>query len=206
MHGLHRVVNDIPDAGDEAPRSGAPLDACIAAIRADDTHAFEVVYRALADDLMEFGASMLGDRAAARDIVADIFIALWERRTEWDPPYGVRAYLFAAVRRRALNALRDTRRRDHIHDALLADGGIPGVAALPMPIDQSLDIADQIEAVFRIIAQFPAARRMVMTLHWRNELSVLEIAEVMGITQNAVYHHLKRGLRTLKELLPEQVG
>jgi DNA-directed RNA polymerase specialized sigma24 family protein len=72
----------------------------------------------------------------------------------------------------------------------------------PVPVEHALDVAAQIDAAFRTIAQFPEARRTAMTLYWRNDLSVAEIAEVMEISQNAVYLHLNRGLHALKHLLP----
>lgn len=189
------------DSSEASKLSTPNLDEYIVLIRAGDERAFEFVYHALAKDLIHFGAGMLGELSVARDVVAEVFIALWERRDTWDPPRGIRAYLFTAVRNRVINVLRDTRRHDRVHGALMTDEEQPGMSAPPVPVDQSLDIADQIDVVFRTIEQFPEARRTAMILHWRNDLSVPEIAEVMGITQNSVYLHLNRGLRTLRQLL-----
>lgn len=195
----------VADTSESEPslRSAPNLDDYAAAIRAGDTQAFELVYHALAKDLIHFGVGMLGDLPSARDVVADVFIALWERRATWDPSRGVRAYLFTAVRNRATNTLRNTRRHDDIHEALVAGDENPGMSAPPVPMDRSLDVAEQVDTVFRTIAQFPDARRTAMILHWRNDLSIPEIADIMGITQNAVYLHLNRGLRTLKHLLAD---
>lgn len=42
-----------------------------------------------------------------------------------------------------------------------------------------------------------------MTLCWQAGLSMMEIAEAMGISKNAVEQHLSRGLKTLRHLLPD---
>jgi len=191
-------------ASDAAKLSASTLEAYVAPIRAGDVHAFGQVYHALARDLIEFGAGLLGDPMSASDIVADIFVELWERRAVWSPSGGVRAYLFTAVRHRALNVLRNARRHERFHRTMRGDDGLPGMSAPPVPADRSLMLADEVEAIFRTIAQFPETRRTVMLLHWRNGLSVAEIVDVMGITQNAVYLHLKRGMQALKQLLPRQ--
>jgi RNA polymerase sigma-70 factor (ECF subfamily) len=199
-HGLRLVRDETPNSDSAA--SAPALDAQIAAIRAGDRQAFTFVYNTLAKDLIEFAANMLGDLPAGEDIVADVFIALWKRRESWDPPQGARAYLFTAVRNGIIDALRRTQIHARIHDMLITDEGVPGTSAAPLPVEQALDIAEQIEAAFRTIAQFPEARRIAMTLHWRNGLTAPEIATVMGITENAVYLHLSRGLRLLKQHYP----
>jgi len=100
--------------------------------------------------------------------------------------------------------VRSERRHARLHGALASDERSPGMGSAPEAADQTLAIAEEVEAAFRAIAGFPEARRTAMILHWRNGLSVAEIAEVMDVTQNAVYLHLKRGLRALKALLPDR--
>jgi RNA polymerase sigma-70 factor (ECF subfamily) len=133
--------------------------------------------------------------------VADVFVALWEQRTAWSPSNGVRAYLFTAVRNRVVDAIRRVQIHARIHDTFVMEVGIPGMSAHPTSVESAFDITEQVDRIFRAIDQFPEARRTVMILYWRNDFSVFEIAQVMGITQNAVYLHLNRGLRTLKQLL-----
>lgn len=198
------IVADSSDASDVARPTALTLDECIAPIRDGDARAFEHVYHAVAGDLIEFGVGMLGDPASASDLVADIFVDLWERRATWHPSGGVRAYLFTAIRHRALNALRDARRHEQFHRAMVTEEGLPGMSMPPVAMDRSLALADEIETIFRTIGQFPETQRTVMLLHWRNELSVAEIAGVMEMTPNAVYLHLKRGLRALKQRLPRR--
>jgi len=187
-----------------APQVSPDLDEYIAPIRAGDERAFEFVYRSLAKPLIEFGAGILGDIPAARDVVADIFVALWENRATWSPSRGVRAYLFTAVRHRAINVLRNRRRHDRAHAVMAAEPETPGLAVSTPSVDRSLDLAEQVDTVFRVIGRFPAARRTAMTLRWQGGLSVMEIAEAMGITQNAVKLHLSRGLTALRHLLSGQ--
>lgn len=182
------------------------LDAYVTSIRAGDARAFESVYRVLARPLIDFAAGILGDMPAARDVVADVFVALWERRASWHPSHGVRAYLFLAVRHRAIDVVRNTRRHDRTHDAIMATDERPGMSVPPIPVDRALDLAEQVDAAFQAIALLPPARRTAMTLCWQAGLSTAEIAEIMGIGKNAVEQHLSRGLKTLRALLPRDLS
>lgn len=199
----HTIVANTKEPSDSTGSSSPDFNAYVARIRAGDDHAFELVYRALAEELINFAASLVGEMAVARDVVGDVFIDVWTRRASWAPQGGVHAYLFLAVRHRAMNALRDRRRHDLTHRVIGLTDESPGMAAPAMPVDRALDRAEQIGMVLQTLARLPEARRMAMTLRWRHELSIAEIAEAMGISQDAVKQHLSRGLRTLKQLLPD---
>ena len=201
----HAIVTDTGEPSDSSSASPRDLDAYVARIRAGDDRAFELVYRALAEELINFAVSLLGDMAAARDVVGDVFIDVWTRRASWAPQGGIHAYLFLAVRHRAINALRDRRRHDRAHRVIAFTDEIPGMAAPALPADRALDRAEQINVVLQALARLPEARRTAMTLRWRHGFSIAEIAEVMGIHQDAAKQHLSRGLRTLKELLPDGI-
>lgn len=201
---LRLVVDNLTDPSGASRRAVPDLDAYVASIRAGDERAFEFVYRTLAEPLIDFAAGLLGDTASARDVVADVFVALWERRAQWAPGHGVRAYLFVAVRHRAMDVLRNLRRHARAHETMAADQETPGMSVSPIPVDRSLDLADQIDTVLRTLARLPAARRTAMILRWQGELSVAEIARTMDISPNAVKLHLSRGLNTLKQLLQGQ--
>jgi len=202
--GLRLVTDDTSDPRDNERSLATALDGYVAAVRAGDHEAFSAVYHALAQELVRFAAEMLDDVASAEDIVEDVFVELWEQRAIWTPSHGVRAYIFRAVRNDVIDALRRAQLHTRIHGSLTHDQGVPGMASPPVPLAHALDVAEQVNAVFQTIAQFGEARRTAMMLYWANELSVPEIADIMGITQNAVYHHLKRGLSALKQHMPDR--
>ena len=59
--------------------------------------------------LCRFAEFWLRDRTSAEEVVLDVYTYLWQHAAELQITVSVRAYLFRAVRNRALNRLRDDR-------------------------------------------------------------------------------------------------
>jgi RNA polymerase sigma-70 factor (ECF subfamily) len=171
-----------------------------ARVRAGDTVAFEDIHRASYGALIALAYGYLGSVEAARDIVADVFLNLWQGRADWRPRHRIHSYLCGAVRNRCLNDVRARRVRDEYAVMARADNDYAGVPV--EPIDVALEKADLLEAVWRAVEKLPSHRKELMVLRWKHELSFEEIAEVMNTNVPAVHNLLGRTLKTLREMLP----
>jgi len=205
----------IAGSDDTGPVTPSPTrvrdDAWVARLQRGDERAFEELFKAYIHPLLRFAASYAIDDAAAHEVVDDVFMAIWDRRGSWNPTEGAAAYLFAAVRHRVLNAVRDTRRRERRIDAFVAQDATRDTAHLftshedPHRPDAPVDLADDIARIDRMLAALPLQRRRVMLLRWRYEMSPDEIAGVLGISRNSVYLALSRSLETLRQLFGPSV-
>jgi RNA polymerase sigma-70 factor, ECF subfamily len=181
----------------------APRDpALVARIQAGDVGEFERFFRAEFAALCGFADRYLHDRAAAEDLVQQLFADLWERRARWNPQFGARAYLFAAVRNRALNV----RKRHAVERDWEREEAVPSVRTLhPIPLrpDEVFAARDLRATLDALLAALPERCRLVMLLRWREQLSYAEIAAVMEISVKGVENQLARGLRALRERLTD---
>src|SRR5579863_9453806 len=86
-------------------------EALIAAVRAGDQQAFETLYRAYWPPLVQY-ARRIGGLALedAKELIQDVFLAIWRLRERWTVRDSLDQYMFGAVMRRA-PALGVTRRR-----------------------------------------------------------------------------------------------
>ena len=84
-------------------------------IRSDNEAAFEALFRALAPGLCVLATRYVGSHQVAEEIVQDLFLQLWTRRSELAVEHSLTAYLFTAVRNRALNQVRRDRLSTHLH-------------------------------------------------------------------------------------------
>jgi RNA polymerase sigma-70 factor (ECF subfamily) len=158
--------------------------------------AFETLFCAYYDMLTKAAYTIVRSSDIARDVVAEVFTTLWFMRTQWDPAISARAYLIAAVRRRALNSTRNERR----HQASL-QSNVEVPAHPELSLVHGIDDERRLAHVYAAIARMHGIRRDVMTLRWRHALSVPEIASALGISTNSVSAHLSQALRILKETL-----
>jgi RNA polymerase sigma-70 factor, ECF subfamily len=175
----------------------------VARVRAGDERAFEALFRTHYDGMCGFAIRYVRERAAAEELVQDLFAGLWARRATWEVRGGagsVRAYLFAAVRNRALN-LRARRavERDWAADEALDD--VRTIHRAPAQPDELLEAAELHARLDAAIESLPERCRLVMQLRWREQLSYAEIAEVMGISAKGVENQLSRGLKALRDRL-----
>jgi RNA polymerase sigma-70 factor (ECF subfamily) len=169
-------------------------------IRDGDVGAFELLYRTYFVPLWEFAYRYLQDRDVAQDVVQDVLLALWERRQSLTGDEHIPPYLYAAVRYRALDALRKVRISERARDTMLhaAATSQPSVAS-----DTALIEAEAIAAVERVLSRLPETPRRVLLLRWKHGLSYAEIAESLGISEGAAKVHATRGRQALAPYLRE---
>jgi RNA polymerase sigma-70 factor (ECF subfamily) len=171
-------------------------DPAVAALRAGDTSALEALYYKYATPLMRFGARLVGSREMASDVVQDVFVSLWERRDRLVIHTTVQAYLYAAVRHRAMEVLR----HDRVVIAYERWRTRSPVERAPSP-DQEVIQREMTTALRAAIDALPPRAREVTRLRWDDQLSRAEVAEVMGIAVSTVDNHLLAALRALREAL-----
>ncbi len=150
--------------------------------------------------LLAFGTRYVGDAARAEELVQDVFFTLWERRAEWIVTGSVPAYLFAAVRSRALNL----RRRDAVEQRWADDEAHEHVRALHPPPQRADTMLETTEARARLeaaMAALPPRLAQVMLMRWHGGMSYAEIANTLGISAKGVENQLSRGLKALRAAL-----
>lgn len=170
----------------------------VARIRGGDSRAFEELFRREYAALCRFADRYVRDGPASEDLVQDLFATLWTNRARLDIRGSLRAYLFTAVRNRALNV----RKHALVERDWARDESAPEVRALHRAPRRPDDIFDEAERNARLrsaIAHLPERCRLVMQLRWREQLAHADIAAVMGISIKGVEIQLTRGLRALRE-------
>jgi RNA polymerase sigma-70 factor (ECF subfamily) len=169
--------------------------------RRGDVAAFEQLFRALAADLAAFAGTYLPARDDAEEVVHVVFCWLWERRFSLPQPQSVPSYLFAAVRNRALNLVRDRRNEARfLQRAARAVAAEHIARASPAP-DSALSAWDIEHALREALAQMPARCREVYTLVRDHGLTYAEVAATLGISPKTVEIHMSRSLAILRRRL-----
>ena len=174
--------------------------------RAGDEAAFLALYERHHAPAYRFALRLLGSEAPAEDAVHDCFLEL-VTRAGFDPARGtLRNYLFGAVRHRALRQFRRAGRECEIEDADGAGGanGANGNALRAAGPSEPLELllgAELSETVRRAVARLPPLQREALLLFEYEELSLAEVAEVVGADVNAVKARLFRARAGLRKSL-----
>jgi RNA polymerase sigma-70 factor, ECF subfamily len=157
-----------------------------------DAETFDALFRECGADVHAYVISLLGDRAAAEDVMALAFERLYRARGRLDQRRGTpRAWLFAIARNAALDELRRRRRQpsDELEDELTAD----------RDCGEALEHVERRATVRDALAALPLREREVVLLKFHGQLSNSELARALGISESNAGTRLHRALTRLRE-------
>lgn len=126
----------------------------------------------------------------AEDVVQEAFVELAGQQA---PPRNVAAWLYVAVRRKALTAARSSGRR-RVHERAAAERT---EAWFEPGIEDRLDAAVAEEA----LAELDMETREPIVLHLWGTLSFEEIAATLGVSSSTAHRRYLAGLERLREKL-----
>lgn len=128
------------------------------------------------------------------ELTADVFLSLWQRREGLDPAKGVRAYLAAAARNRAVDLLR--RRPQPLPlTADLPDGR-------PTPEEAAVRGA-QAELLHRSIQRMDEPDRTLFFRYYYEDEPLKDVARDLGLNLSTAKTRLARGRARLRQILEE---
>jgi RNA polymerase sigma-70 factor (ECF subfamily) len=167
-------------------------------IRAGDHGAFETVFRTHYARLCDFANSIVRAPDVAEEVVQDVFANIWRQRSSLQITGTLRAYLYGAVRNRALNHSRRSALEVPVHP--IDEPRAPGSDA-----QAGLESAEVRALVRAALQSLPPRNREVLELRWLHGLSHADIAAALGISRKGVENHLTRGLAALRDRLPRHL-
>lgn len=141
--------------------------------------------------LRRYARALLGDRAAADDLVQDTLERAWARRSQWRPGSELRTWLFAIMHNLRIDQLR----RPSLEVASFEDEEIE-VPTRATQTDQ-IELADLATAV----SQLPEEQRAVLLLVALEGMAYRDVATTLGIPLGTVMSRLARGRERLRLIL-----
>jgi RNA polymerase sigma-70 factor (ECF subfamily) len=170
-------------------------------LRAGNDNAYRYLFDHYYNSLCRVANFYVEDSFIAENLVGDLIFYLWQQHDSLDIHTSLRAYLFTAIRRRALNYLqeahvtRETTLSDEIASTAYSTAEETPLGTL---IEKELE-----EKIALYVAQLPDECRTVFTLSRNEQLSYEAIAERLGISTNTVRYHIKNALAALRKQLKE---
>jgi RNA polymerase sigma-70 factor (ECF subfamily) len=159
--------------------------------------AFQILYERYRDPIFRFAYRLLGSVEAAEDVTHDCFLGLIKEPGRFDSTKAsLRTYLYAAARNQAAKRYQSFGRETAI-DELVDE---PRIADRQGPMALVLDneMAGEVE---QAIASLPHLQREALVLFEYEDLSLAEIAAVVGADSGTVKSRLFRARETLRARL-----
>lgn len=159
-------------------------------LKEDNHAAFEAVYNRYWEVLYDWAYKRYNDEVATEDALQEVFIAIWQRRSELDVT-NLEAYLKTAVKFKILDSLRKQTAQRAIYQPLEA---IHQAAAA----EERMLEKDLLQLLYAYADTLPAKRRQIFLLHCSKGLSTREIASRLAISQKTVQNQLNTAIQGLK--------
>jgi RNA polymerase sigma-70 factor (ECF subfamily) len=141
--------------------------------------------------LRRYARAMVGNRAAADDLVQDTLERAWSRLAQWRPGSDLRAWLFGIMHNLRVDQLRR-----------------PGLTTQPMgeegfevPIRATQTDHLELSDLELALARLPEEQRAVLLLVALEEMSYEEVARTLEIPLGTVMSRLSRGRERLRLIL-----
>ena len=171
----------------------------MAAYADGDYRAFAALFQRWAPRVHGFFLRVLGEPAAAEDLLQVTFLNIHRARLTFRPLLSLRGWLFSI----AAHALQDELRRRKRLPLAAEDQqeAMAEMAAEEEPV--SLEARQRALTVRAALERLPESQRAVLHLHRFEQMSFAEIARVLGTSEGAVKLRAFRAYERLRrELLP----
>lgn len=179
------------------------LNQLLARVALRDRAALRLLYEQTSSRLMAVAYRMLGDRAAAEDVLQEVFVNVWTRAAQM-PALRAHplAWLTSMVRNRSIDLLRaakpevplqwqDAEGREHQHD-IASEGLTPPEQMLQQQSDHALS---------KCLGRLEPEPRQAVVLSYYEGLTHFELADRMKRPLGTIKAWVRRSLMRLKDCL-----
>lgn len=160
---------------------------------ANKTLNLEILVHTYSDALVRYAYCYVGSADVAEEVMEDAFAAYFVKNKQFDTMEQARAWLYKAVRSRAVDYLRLHRRHVPLED-------VQDVLPVSGP-QEDLLLRERNAAIYRCMQSLPRQYRAVLQLQYFDEFDIAQIGKILGKTKKQVYNLLTRARVALKELL-----
>ena len=163
-----------------------------------DGRALRRIYKKYGDSLLTTAAALVGDMAAAEDILHDVFLSFAGGISDFELTGSLKGYLARCV----ANCARDTLRARARERAVL--GAVKPALSSRKP-EEVLAADEESKRLTNALNELPAEQREVIVLHLRGELTFSQIGGLQDVSVNTVKGRYRYGLEKLRSILNGQV-
>ncbi|MDR0348663.1 MAG: RNA polymerase sigma-70 factor [Tannerella sp.] len=166
-------------------------------LKQGDEAAFEAVYREYFKGLCAFASQYIIDIDECEEIVQDVMMWLWEKRSMLVPEMSVKSLLFTIVKNKCLNNIAHYQIKQRVHEDLYAkfeeqfeDPDLYLEGELMIKLDKA-------------IQELPTDYRVAFTMNRFENRTYAEIAEKMDVSAKTIAYRISQALKILREDLKE---
>lgn len=162
--------------------------------------AYASLHRQLYSSLYHYAKRIVIDQDDASDVIQELFVKLWDKRTIIGEIKHVKSYFYRALRSTAINHLRGIKMMESRNQYF-------SLVDLELSKEDHMIanecISEQQQVVKMALQKLPVKQREIIYLRFYDNLDYTQIVEITGIKYQSVVNHIHRAITLLRaELNP----
>ena len=167
-------------------------------VAARDPAALQVLYERHGSAVFSLAQYILRDAAVAEEVTQEVFLTVWNKAEQYHAEHArFRTWLLSITRHRAIDQLRQRRRRVPTDLSLDDDGLSEELAPVSEPIDSQREL-------HLLLGHLPPEQRHAIELCYFEGYTHEEIAARLGIPLGTLKSRILLGLKKLREMMKEE--
>jgi RNA polymerase sigma-70 factor (ECF subfamily) len=157
-----------------------------------DPEAFADLMAVMERPLLYYATSLTGNQDAALDILQNVWLKVVRGIRRLKDPGSLKPWLYAITHNVAIDRIRRDYRRDKAEQSQLDDS---------FNLEEPTFDEEDATAIRDALSRLGVKHREVLVLHFLKDLSVLEIANVVGCSEGTVKSRIHYAKRQMKQIL-----
>ena len=162
------------------------------AIRHDDEAAFAELFKRYGKQVYKMAYSRVRSKEAAEEIVQNLFISLWDKRTT-QSINNISSYFYTAVKHKVLNVIESQivqkKYWDHYKTFIPHQDNLT---------ERTVEFNELLAAIEKRMEYLPEKSKKVFKLNRLEGHSITQIANALNLSEKAIQYHLTRSIKELR--------
>lgn len=159
-------------------------------LRENDAQAFECIYKKYWRNLYLTAFSILKDKQAAEDIIQDMFIQLWNKRSTITIKISLNSYLTTCIKHEVFRVIRKRIAEIDANDLIQQDKAYNA--------QELIEYKEFLHHTQQLISKLSLKCQEIFVLSREDQYSHKEIAKQLNISSKTVENHIGKALGILK--------
>lgn len=164
-----------------------------------DRSVFTFIYNSNVDALFSYGMKLNSNKSFVKDCIQDVFLDIYEHRTQISRPRNIKFYLFRALKHTMFRELKKERKKS----------SLPELENLSFFTEYNIEtrtINEEVEKhqkklVAKIIKELTPKQQEILYLRFTKGFNYIEISEITDINHNSVRKQVYRAIKKLRKNL-----
>ncbi|MCK5699896.1 MAG: RNA polymerase sigma-70 factor [Cyclobacteriaceae bacterium] len=166
----------------------------LAKLKEGDERAFDELYNSYKEPALRFCNSILKDIEESENVIQEVFIKIWNRKSTINPELNFTSYLFTIIKNRVFDHLKEVKKNEFLKEKYWEK-------VLEYKAIDNDEKEERFAKVKEAVEGLSEKRKKIIELNYDEGKSYEEIANQLNISKNTVKNQLVKAKQVIRRQL-----